>query len=118
MTDIEFVPILVLALVVYTLLNLVKYLRASDWNAVITLVAGWVIGSLAVFLVGESSWGSTVTVGGTQTLDQLSFIDTLLVGLVVVSVGSAVYDLKKSFDNTDTAAVPTLLPPPKGAPDA
>jgi formate hydrogenlyase subunit 3/multisubunit Na+/H+ antiporter MnhD subunit len=117
MTDIQFVPIFVLALVVYTLMNLLKYLRARDWNAVITLVGGWVVGFLAVWLVGATTWGSTVTVGGTKTLDQLSFPEILLVGLVVVSVGSAVYDLKKSFDNTDSAATPTLLPPPKGTPN-
>lgn len=113
MTDIQFVPILVLALVVYTLMNLLKYLRARDWNAAVTLVVGWIIGFLAVWLVGATSWASTVTVGGTKTLDQLSFPEILLVGLVVVSVGSTVYDLKKSFDNTDSAATPTLLPPKK-----
>lgn len=111
MNDIAFVPIFVLALVVYTLLNLLKYVRNGDWNAAITLVAGWVIGFVAVWLVGATDWGRTITVGGLKTLDLLSVAEKVLVGLVVVSVGSTVYDLKKSFDNTDTATTPTLLKP-------
>lgn len=116
-TDIEFVPILVLGLVVYTLTNLLKYLRARDWNGVVTLLGAWVIGIIAVWLVGATDWAQTVTVGGLKTLDKLSWAEKVLVGLVVTSVGSVVYDLKKSFDNTDTAATPMLVPP-KGAPDA
>lgn len=111
MNDISFVPILVLGLVVYTLTNLVKYLRAMDWNGVVTLVSGWVVGTLAVWLVGATVWGSTITVGGSQTLNALSVAEKLLVGLVVVSAGSAFYDLKKSFDNTDSASTPRLVPP-------
>lgn len=72
------------------------------------------IGFLAVWLVGATTWGSSITVGGTQTLDTLSFVEKLLVGLVVVSTGSAFYDLKRSFDNTDSAATPPIVGPPKG----
>jgi uncharacterized membrane protein len=115
MTDIEFVPILVLGLVVYTLTNLLKYLRARDWNGVVTLLGAWVIGTIAVWIVGATDWASTVTVGGLKTLDMLSWAEKILVGLVITSVGSTVFDLKKSFDNTDSAATPQLVPPPKGA---
>jgi len=111
MSDIQFVPILVLGLVVYTLTNLVKYARNGDWNGVVTLLAGWVIGIIAVWLVGATDWGSSITVGGTKTLDLLSWAEKVLAGLVVVSTGSAFYDLKKSFDNTDSAHTPVLLPP-------
>jgi len=111
MTDISFVPILVLGLVVYTLTNLVKYVRAADWNGVITLLTGWIIGVAAVWLVGATVWGETITVGGTQSLSLLSAPEKLLVGLVVVSAASGLYDLKKSFDNTDSASTPPLVPP-------
>lgn len=110
MTDIEFVPILVLGLVVYTLTNFVKYVRNREWSAVVTLVAAWVVGVLAVWLVGATSWAETITVGGTETLNTLSFPEKLLVGLVVTSIGSFGYDLKRSFDNTDSAATPPLVP--------
>jgi hypothetical protein len=110
MTDINFVPILVLGLVVYTLTNLLKYLRAGDWNGVVTLLGGWLVGLAAVWLVGATDWGATITVGGTKTLDMLSVAEKVLAGLVVVSAASTVYDLKKSFDNTDSAQTPSLVP--------
>lgn len=110
MTDIEFVPILVLGLVVYTLTNLVKYLRARDWSSVVTLLAAWLIGIAAVWLVGSTDWAQTVTVGGLKTLDKLSWAEKVLVGLVVASTAVFGYDLKRSFDNTDSAATPALLP--------
>jgi hypothetical protein len=109
MTDLEFVPILALGLVVYTLTNLVKYARARDWNGVLTLLAGWAIGVLAVWLVGATDWGATITVGGTKTLDLLGWAEKILVGLVVVSAASTVADLRKSFDNSDTATKPHLV---------
>jgi hypothetical protein len=113
MTDIEFVPILVLGLVIYTLMNLVKYLRARDWNGIITLLTGWLVGFLAVWLFGSTDWGQTLTVGGTKTLDLLSIGEKVIVGLVVVSAGSVLFDFKKSFDNSDSASTPPLVGPPK-----
>lgn len=109
MSDIEFVPILVIGLVIYTLTNLLKYLRARDWNGVVTLLAGWLIGFLAVWLVGATDWGTAITVGGTKTLNMLSWAEKVLVGLVVVSTASTVFDIKKGLDNSDSAATPTLL---------
>lgn len=111
MTDIEFVPILVLGLVVYTLTNLLKYLRARDWSAVVTLLGAWLIGIAAVWIVGATDWAQTITVGGLKTLDALSWAEKVLVGLVVMSTGSVVYDLKRSFDNSDSAATPPLVGP-------
>jgi hypothetical protein len=115
MTDIEFVPILVLGLVVYTLTNLLKYLRARDWNGVLTLLGAWVVGFLAVWLVGSTDWGATITVGGTKTLDMLSVAEKVLAGLVVASAAATTADLKKAFDGTDTATKPPLVPPKAGA---
>jgi hypothetical protein len=118
MTDLEFVPILALGLVVYTLTNLVKYAKVRDWNGVLTLLAGWAIGVLAVWLVGATDWGATITVGGTKTLDLLGWAEKVLVGLVVVSAASTVADLRKSFDNSDTATKPHLVDPAVPSPPA
>jgi hypothetical protein len=104
MTDIEFVPILVLGLVVYTLTNLLKYLRARDWNGVLTLLGAWVVGFLAVWLVGSTDWGATISVA-----------EKVLAGLVVASAAATTADLKKAFDGTDTATKPPLVPPKAGA---
>lgn len=114
MNDISFVPIAVLGLVVYTLTNLLKYLRNQEWSSVVTLLAAWLVGFLAVWLVGATTWGQAITVGGSQTLNALSFVEKLLVGLVVTSVGSFAYDLKRSFDGSDSAVTPPLVPPKAG----
>jgi hypothetical protein len=105
--DISFVPIVALGLVVYTLLNAIKFLLNRQWNALLTLVLGWIAGVAAVWLFGATAWGPVVTIGE-KSLDALSFADKMVVGLVVVSTGSALYDLKRAFDGTDSAATPPL----------
>ena len=121
MTDIEFVPILVLGLLVYTLTNLAR----------VPAQPGVVVGRHTRRRLGDrdprsvagrrDGVGCMITVGGTKTLDGLSFPETLLVGSVVTAAGSVVYDLKRSFDGSDSAATPPLLPtrdaaPPPAAP--
>jgi hypothetical protein len=81
-----------------------------NWNGVVTILSGWIIGVIAVWLVGETNWGDTITVGGDLPLSALSFAEMLLVGLVIVSAGSAIFDFKKSFDNSDSAETPKLVP--------
>jgi len=110
MTGINFAPLVALGLVIYTLTNLYKYLTNRNWNAALTLVVGWATGVAAVWLVGATSWAHTISVGGSQTLDHLSFVEKLLVGLVVVSASSTIFDFKKAFDGTDSAVHPPLVP--------
>jgi hypothetical protein len=107
--NIEFVPVVALALVVYTFTNFVKYVRNRDWSSAATLVLAWVVGVAAVWLFGATAWGNQVNVGE-KSLDLLSFPDKLVVGLVVMSAGSTIYDLKRSFDRSDSAATPALIP--------
>jgi len=107
--NIEFIPIVALGLVVYTLTNFVKYVRNREWSSAVTLVLAWVVGVAAVWLFGATAWGAQVNVGE-KSLDLLSFADKLVVGLVVMSAGSTLYDLKRSFDSSDSAATPALIP--------
>jgi hypothetical protein len=117
--NIDFVPIAALGLTVYTLTNLAKFLTNRDWRSVATLVFAWLVGIAAVWLLGATVWGNQINVGD-KTLDLLSFWDKVVVGLVITSAGSAFYDLKRSFDRSDSAATPSLVPgptaPPPGSP--
>lgn len=107
---IEFVPLVALGLVVYAFVNLVKQLRARNWNAVLTLVSAWVIGFVAVWLFAETRWGDTIVVGDVA-LGALNVGELVIVGLVVMAAGSFGYDFKAAVDNTDTAKTPPLVPP-------
>jgi hypothetical protein len=109
--SIDLVPIVALGLVVYALTNFAKFLTNRDWKSAVTLIVAWVIGVLAVWLLGATIWGAQINVGD-QTLDLLSFWDKVVAGLVVASSASFGYDLKRSFDGSDSAATPPMVPPP------
>jgi hypothetical protein len=105
---VDFVPIVVFGLVVYTLLNFFKFLLNGDWNQALTLIVGWLVGIAALWLFGATVWGGLVSVGE-HTLDDLSFWDKVVAGLAVVSSASFGYDLKRAFDRSDSASTPALL---------
>lgn len=103
----DFAPMVALGIVALTLTNLVKYLRAKNWNGVITLVAAWIVGFGTLWLFGATAWAHGVTING-STLDKLALLDKVVAGLVVGSIGSFGFDLQKALDSSQTAATPSL----------
>ncbi len=109
-----------MSLVVFTLLNLVRYIRGGltgqGWNGVVTIVAGWVIGSVAAWLFGESDIGAGITVPGfSMPLGDLRFADVILVGLVIASGAGAFNEATGAVDRSRSTAKPKLVqePPPE-----
>lgn len=91
--------------------DFLKGLTNRDWNKVVTQLVTWGGATLALFLAGATQWAGDIVIVGTQKLADYNFADTLLAGTAIGSVGSVVFDLKKAFDNTDSAAEPPLVPP-------
>lgn len=108
-TDIPFVPILVLGTLVFTTTNFLKYLAARDWSAVTTQAIAWVVGVGVAMLFAHTQYASGITVGG-RLMNQLNWWSLLLLGLVLTSLLSTVNQGLKAFDINDTAATPKLLP--------
>lgn len=108
-------PIALLSLVVFTLLNLVRFLRGAlagqGWNGVITIIASWVIGVIAAALFGASDIGADLIIPGfTQPLGDMGLADLILVGLVVASGAGAFNEVRGALDSSSSTTKPTLLP--------
>jgi Na+/proline symporter len=100
-------PVL-LGLLVWKLLDFVKYLRAGDRNGIITQLSAFVIGVVAVLVVAQSDFAEQVQVGAFR-LSTLGLASQIVVGLVVSSLAGVGVDVVKSIDGTQSAAKPTLV---------
>jgi hypothetical protein len=101
----------ILGAFVLKLVDFIKYLRNSDWNGVVSLLITWVVGLVAVQVFIATQWGDEIRVGA-HTLGELDGTSKLVLGLVIPSLASLLYDVKKAVDNTDSAATPPLVKPP------
>lgn len=108
------IPIALLGGLGVKLLDLLKYLRAKDWNATATQVGAWATGVLLVFLAsGADIFENTVLPGLDQTFADLNGASKVILGASILSLlGIAAVDFRKAFDGTDSAKTPTLLGPP------
>lgn len=105
----EFVPLLAALAFAWKLVDWLKQLRVRDWNAIVTQFAVWVAGVFVVFLLAHSDFGHAIDTFGGVPLDLLNGWSLLLVGLTVGSSASVGYDFRRSFDNSDSAAQPSLV---------
>jgi hypothetical protein len=103
----DIAPIALIGALIYTLINLVRYVLGGDFNGAITIVTGFVIGIVVVMLVSQASITNGFTFNG-QTLSDLDLWSKIIIGLLATSLFSVVNDLKKAFDGTDSARVPSL----------
>lgn len=107
----EFVPLLVLGLVVRQVTDLLKQITNRDVNAVVTQVLAWLAGVGLAFLVGASDFGRLVPVGSSN-LGAIDGPAKLLVGLVFLAIAGAAHDLKKAVDTSNSTNSNTTLIPP------
>lgn len=104
-------PIALLTFAVFTLVNLVRYLRGRDWNGVLTIVLSWIAGVIVVLLFGASRLGEGVTVPGLEvTFGDLGVFDAVFVGLLMASTAGAFNEFNKARDNTQSVDKPPLVP--------
>ncbi len=96
------------------LVSFLKYLRAKDWNSVVTQASSWAAGIAIVFLAGAADiTAKLVLFPGVPTLSDVNAASKVLLGMMFLSLGSQVYEFKKAIDRNDNAAEPALLPPAK-----
>jgi hypothetical protein len=106
---VEFVPVVAMGILILKLIDFLRYLRAGDMNGVLTQLATWLAGVIVVLLVAQTSWADGIGVGD-QSLATLGFWSLVFYGLSVGSGASLVKDTQKAVDNTNSAAIPTLVP--------
>jgi len=98
---------LVFAALVLKFVDLIKYARAKDGNGLITLAIGFVAGIGAVGIISLTQWNDEIRIGD-ETLESMSRVSKVVLGLVATSVAAVLYDFKKAVDNTDTARTPRI----------
>lgn len=104
-------PLLLLGALGYTLVNLVKFLRARDVDGVVTTLGAWLVGFLLVVVGSHAELTQNWVVPGLDVaLGSLDWWSQLLLGASALSLFGVAYDFKKAIDSTDSAKVPTLLP--------
>jgi hypothetical protein len=85
-----------------------RYLKAGDWNGVVTQLGAWAFGFIVVFVVAHSDLAGVADFAG-FTFDKLNIWSQVIAGVSVGSAASLTKDAIKASDNTDSAQVPKLL---------
>lgn len=107
----EFIPIAAITALTIKSVDLLRYLRAGDVNGVVTQLAAWIGGAAIAILAAQTDWADGITVGD-QNLATLNIWSLIFWGMAAGSTASLVKDTTKALDNTNSAAIPTLLPLP------
>lgn len=104
-------PLVIIGALIFSLMNLVRWVLARDWSPVINQVAAYVVGLLVIVLVRGSSLAKTFEVAPGHTLASLNTYDVIVIGLLATSIFSPVVQAIKAIDRSQSAFVPSLFKP-------
>lgn len=105
----EFIPAVAMAALIKKFIDFAKYITNKDVNGAVTQLVVWAAGVVAVCLFAQTDWADTIAFAG-QALSKLNFASQLAIGLGLGSVAGVATDAIKARDNTDSAAMPPLVP--------
>lgn len=105
----EFLPVVAMAALTLKVIDFLRYLRAADINGITTQLASWIAGVIVVLLVAQTDWADGISIGD-MNLHTLGFWSLVFYGLSAGSTASFVKDSLKAVDNSNSAAIPTLVP--------
>lgn len=105
----EFVPSLAMIVLTVKIIDFLRYARAADLNGVLTQLFAWIAGVIVVLLAAQTDWASGISIGD-ENLHTLGFWSLVFYGLSAGSSASLAKDTLKAVDNSNSAAIPTLVP--------
>lgn len=109
--DSIFVPVSIVAVAI-TLVNLLKYARAKDWNAVLTYVAVFLILAFVLWLYGNSVYANgQVLPGSNLPLGDLGIADIAIAALAFTGPAVVTWDAFGAVDNSRSTIKPPLVSP-------
>lgn len=103
----DFAPLVAVGALVMKLLDFGKYVHVRDWNGAVTQLVAWLAGVGAVLLAARTDFAESVRVNE-FLLGDLNLASQVFLGVLATSLFSAVYDLKRAIDHSDSAAMPSL----------
>lgn len=105
----ETVGFLALAALVVKVVGVIKAI-GKDSNYVITQAVTWAVGVAVLFLAGQAAVTEAIMLPGFATpLGAMDAASVVIAGLVLGSSAAFAYDVRKSLDNSDSAAEPKLI---------
>ncbi|MBL7490830.1 hypothetical protein I6A60_24610 [Frankia sp. AgB1.9] len=104
----SFAPLAAVGTLVFTFVNFLTYIRARQWNGVLTQAIAWVAGVGAIMLAARTDFASNVSFGD-SSLGNMDIATQIFLGLIATSILSTVNEFKKAFDNSDSAKKDPLL---------
>lgn len=113
----ELITVVALAALVKKFVDFSKYVTNKDVNGAFTQLWAWGAGIGAVLIFAATDFAEGIQVGSHSFAD-LAFWSLVWLGLGVGSAGSVVTDVIKARDQTDSAAMPKLLPGAQDGPVA
>lgn len=91
------------------IIELIKYLRARDVNAAVTLLMIHITGVVVMLFAAAAKVSETLVIPGTSApIGQLDTASVIFMGLTFASLTSKLYDFQKAIDQSDSAAQPSL----------
>jgi hypothetical protein len=105
----EFIPTLAMAALTLKVIDFLRYARAADMNGCLTQLSAWIAGVVVVLLAAQTDWAAGINIGD-RNLHVLGFWSLVFYGLSAGSGASIAKDALKAVDNTNSAAIPTLVP--------
>src|SRR3954469_5341896 len=85
-------------------LNVLKFVRIRNWNAITLSVGAWILGVGAAVVFANSDFA--VGLG----IERLNGWSLVIAGIALGSVASTAYDVTKAVDASQSAAKPPLVP--------
>jgi hypothetical protein len=107
-------PVILLGSLGFMLVNLIKYVRAADWDPALTTVLVWFVGFVLVAIAAHTSLTENTEVPGLTgvTFGSIDTWGQVLLGASILSVLGVTDKVIKALDNTRSSAGPSLLGKP------
>lgn len=106
-------PVTAIALLVaalYAAQNLLRFLKAGDWNGTLGILIAALSGIAVVVLAAHSDATSALhLIDKGPALGGLDGGSQVLLGISVGSAGTVLADLRKAFDNSTSAEKPPIV---------
>lgn len=106
----EVVVLTAIAFLGNKIIEALKYLRAKDWNALLTLLSIHITGVVVMLFAAAASVTESFVVPGTSSaIGTLDTASVIFLGLTSAAFTSKLYDFQKAVDNTTSGVQPNLF---------
>lgn len=109
------IPVVLLASLVFAVINFLAYVRAGQWGSAGTQLSVWAAGVFGVFLFANTDFGVAEIPATGIAYNVANGASLVFLGMTFASSATVAHQFKKAFDRSDSAATPSLIPNPSSA---